>query len=312
MFAIVFQQVFIMFLLMLIGFVYAKATGMQKAECNRICNILLMIVTPCLLLSNLQRPFQQEIVKELLFSLGLAVVSSLFAILAARFLFLPRGQQENKRIERYAASFGNVGFIGIPLVTGIFGAQYAVFAVVFVVVFHVLSWTVGVGMLKGSFREMSWKEALLNPGVLSALVAVPLFVMNITLPSSLGAVVGYLSSLNTPLAMLVCGFFIAGVAWNRFREKGVLYASLTRLVWIPLLTMLLYWVLGLHRWIDDGVTLVLVNLIAGACPAAIATSMMSARYGLDGEYASVIVAVTTVGCLVTVPLIAMLGQMIFV
>lgn len=40
--------------------------------------------------------------------------------------------------------------------------------------------------------------------------------------------------------------------------------------------------------------------------------MMSARYGLDGEYASVIVAVTTVGCLVTVPLIAMLGQMIFV
>ena len=159
---------------------------------------------------------------------------------------------------------------------------------------------------------MSWKEALLNPGVLSALVAVPLFVMNITLPSSLGAVVGYLSSLNTPLAMLVCGFFIAGVDWNRFREKGVLYASLTRLVWIPLLTMLLYWVLGLHRWIDDGVTLVLVNLIAGACPAAIATSMMSARYGLDGEYASVIVAVTTVGCLVTVPLIAMLGQMIFV
>ena len=185
-------------------------------------------------------------------------------------------------------------------------------SVVFVVVFHVLSWTVGVGMLKGSFREMSWKEALLNPGILSALVAVPLFVMNITLPSSLGAVVGYLSSLNTPLAMLVCGFFIAGVDWNRFREKGVLYASLTRLVWIPLLTMLLYWVLGLHRWIDDGVTLVLVNLIAGACPAAIATSMMSARYGLDGEYASVIVAVTTVGCLVTVPLIAMLGQMIFV
>ncbi len=72
MFAIVFQQVLIMFLLMLIGFIYAKATGMRKEECNRICNILLMIVTPCLLLSNLQRPFNMEIVEELLFSLGLA------------------------------------------------------------------------------------------------------------------------------------------------------------------------------------------------------------------------------------------------
>lgn len=159
---------------------------------------------------------------------------------------------------------------------------------------------------------MSWKEALLNPGVLSALVAVPvvcdehyaafLFGGGSRVPFFFEHAAGYAG-----MRILYCG-----VDWNRFREKGVLYASLTRLVWIPLLTMLLYWVLGLHRWIDDGVTLVLVNLIAGACPAAIATSMMSARYGLDGEYASVIVAVTTVGCLVTVPLIAMLGQMIFV
>ncbi len=177
MFSIVFQQVFIMFLLMLIGFVYAKATGMKKEECNRICNILLMVVTPCLLLSNLQRPFQKEILWELLFSLILAVASSFLAILSARFLFLPKAGGENRRIERYGASFGNVGFIGIPLVTGIFGAEYAVYAVVFVVVFHVLSWTVGVGILKGSFRAMSWKEAFLNPGVLSCLVAVPLFAL---------------------------------------------------------------------------------------------------------------------------------------
>ena len=312
MFSIVFQQVFIMFLLMLIGFVYAKATGMKKEECNRICNILLMVVTPCLLLSNLQRPFQKEILWELLFSLILAVASSFLAILSARFLFLPKAGGENRRIERYGASFGNVGFIGIPLVTCIFGAEYAVYAVVFVVVFHVLSWTVGVGILKGSFRAMSWKEAFLNPGVLSCLVAVPLFVLNITLPSPIGSVVHYLSSLNTPLAMLVCGFFIAGVDWKRFGDKGILYTSLIRLVLIPFLTMLLYWALGIHRFIEGGAVLVLVNLIASACPSAIATSMMAARYGLDGEYASVIVAVTTVGCLLTVPLIATVGQLIFV
>ena len=311
MFAIVFQQVLIMFLLMLAGFVYAKLAKMKKEECNRLCNILLMIVTPCLLLSNLQRPFNKEILQELLFSLGLAVFSSLLAVAVAYLLISPKKQGENGRMERYGASFGNVGFIGIPLITGIFGAEYAVFAVVFVVVFHVLSWTLGVGMLKGSFREVSWREAILNPGVLSALVAVPLFVLNITLPSPIGPAVEYLSSLNTPLAMLVCGFFIAGVDWRRFGQKGVLYASALRLVVIPLLTMALYWALGVHRWIGDGATLVLVNLIACACPSAIATSMMAARYRLDGEYASVIVAVTTVGCLVTVPLIAMLGQRIF-
>ena len=166
MFAIVFQQVLIMFLLMLIGFIYAKATGMRKEECNRICNILLMIVTPCLLLSNSAASIQHGNCGKAAFFSGLAAFSSIFSILAARFLFLPRGQEENKRIERYGASFGNVGFIGIPLVTGIFGEEYAVFAVVFVVMFHVFSWTVGVGILKGSFREMSWKEALLNPGVL--------------------------------------------------------------------------------------------------------------------------------------------------
>ena len=158
MFSIVFQQVFIMFLLMLIGFVYAKATGMKKEECNRICNILLMVVTPCLLLSNLQRPFQKEILWELLFSLILAVASSFLAILSARFLFLPKAGGENRRIERYGASFGNVGFIGIPLVTGIFGAEYAVYAVVFVVVFHVLSWTVGWACSRALFGRCPGKK----------------------------------------------------------------------------------------------------------------------------------------------------------
>lgn len=311
MFTIVFEQVFIMFLLMLIGFVYAKWTHMKREECGRICNILLMIVTPCLLIDNLQRPFNGEILKELGFSLLLATITSAIAIVSVRFVFLPKGKDGNRRIERYGASFGNVGFIGIPLITGIFGNEYVIFAVMFVVVFHVLSWTVGVAILKGSPKQMSWKEAILNPGVLSTLVALPLFLWNVTLPTPAAAVVGYLSSLNTPLAMLVCGFFIAGVDLKRFADKRVWYASATRPVLVPVPTLFLYWAMGAHRWIEGAPMLVMVNLIAGACPAAIATSMMAARYQLDGEYASIIVAMTTVGCLVSVPLIAMLGQAVF-
>ena len=213
MFAIVFQQVLIMFLLMLAGFVYAKLAKMKKEECNRLCNILLMIVTPCLLLSNLQRPFNKEILQELLFSLGLAVFASLLAVAVAYLLISPKKQGENGRMERYGASFGNVGFIGIPLITGIFGAEYAVFAVVFVVVFHVLSWTLGVGMLKGSFREVSWREAILNPGVLSALVAVPLFVLNNTKQELLNGQNFNPTSVTEQLSIMV-------LSYDSFRGRG--------------------------------------------------------------------------------------------
>ena len=109
MFAIVFQQVLIMFLLMLAGFVYAKLAKMKKEECNRLCNILLMIVTPCLLLSNLQRPFNKEILQELLFSLGLAVFASLLAVAVAYLLISPKKQGENGRMERYGASLAMWG-----------------------------------------------------------------------------------------------------------------------------------------------------------------------------------------------------------
>lgn len=136
---------------------------MQKAECNRSaypfddCHALFAFEQPAAAVSagNCQR--------TALFS-GTCCCILTFCHFGGPFSLLPRGQQENKRIERYAASFGNVGFIGIPLVTGIFGAQYAVFAVVFVVVFHVLSWTVGVGMLKGSFREVLERSAVESGG----------------------------------------------------------------------------------------------------------------------------------------------------
>ena len=172
-----------------------------------------MIVTPCLLLSNLQRPFNKEILQELLFSLGLAVFASLLAVAVAYLLISPKKQGENGRMERYGASFGNVGFIGIPLITGIFGAEYAVFAVVFVVVFHVLSWTLGVGMLKGSFREVSWREAILNPGVLSALVAVPLFVLNNTKQELLNGQNFNPTSVTEQLSIMV-------LSYDSFRGRG--------------------------------------------------------------------------------------------
>lgn len=310
-FLLVFSQVLVMFLLMAIGFLYARKTNMKSEECARVSNILLMIVTPCLLLENLQRDFSKEMQTDLLFSFVLAAITSLLALGLSNFVFLRKGGGENRRTERYAASFGNVGFIGIPLITGIFGEEYAVFAVSFVVVFHLFSWTFGVAILKGRDGALSWKEAVLNPGVISALVGVTLFLLKISLPGPIRQTVRYISSLNTPLAMLVCGFFIAGVRWKNAPIKDVVYTSCVRLVLIPAVTMALYWVLGVHRLVPDGSMLVLVNLVSCACPAAIATSMMASRYRLDGEYASLIVSVTTAGCLLTIPVFTVAGRYLF-
>ncbi|MDD2955117.1 MAG: AEC family transporter [Oscillospiraceae bacterium] len=308
---IVLKQVVIMFILILVGIVYAKWKKLTPEQNNRISDLLLTVVVPCMLVDSFQIPFNADSARDLLFSAGLAFFASLVAILLSHFVFARKNISPEARVDRFGMAFGNVGFIGVPLISGVFGEEAVIFAAAFMVAFNIFSWTYGVVVLKGSARALSLKQAVLNPGVIGALVAVPLFAFGITLPSAVGTVIHYIGSMQTPLAMLVCGFFLAKVDFRKVFTGRVLYISFVRLAAIPLVTLAIYWAARANTWMPSGEYLLIINLIAAACPSAITTSLMADRFGLNGEYGAKIVAVTTLFSVLTVPMLVYISQAVF-
>ena len=169
--------------------------------------------------------------------------------------------------------------------------------------FNITLWTQGISAIKGKQKEKAHplaviKQLILNPGVIGILIGFLIFFTPISLPEAVGQAVGHIANLNTPLAMIVIGTYIArSNIFQALKEARIYYTSFIRLIFFPLLMIPMYLLLP-----SDSLVY-LSNFIAMACPAAAATSMLAAKYGGDAIYASKIIAISTVLSIVTIPLV---------
>ena len=112
------------------------------------------------------------------------------------------------------------------------------------------------------------------------------------------------------LSMLVAGMLMGGVDFRRlFTSLGIWKAAFLRLVAVPLVVLVLLKYSGLARLVPDGETILLVSFLSAITPSASAVTQIAQVYSSDGEYAGSINVVTTLLCIVTMPLIIALYQL---
>lgn len=173
----------------------------------------------------------------------------------------------------------------------------------FIVVFNIFCWTYGFRMMSGG-QKMSLKVLLLNPGIIGLVFGLPIYFLDLHLPAVLSEPVGFLAALNTPLAMLVVGSYIAKVELHSFISDLAVYKSAAlRLLLAPGIF------LGLLLLIRPEPNLFVTSVIQAACPAAANTVLFSVQYKRDSALASKTVAVSTVLSIITIPLLTILAQM---
>ena len=133
---------------------------------------------------------------------------------------------------------------------------------------------------------------------MGAVVAILLFVFNVKLPPILANPVTHLANLNTPLPMLVIGYYLSKADFKKaFTDKGSYLAGVFRLLVIPLLAAVPMWLLGMDK------TMTIAFTIACSAPTAATTTMFAAKFNRDVELSVSVVAATTVFSLLTMPLI---------
>ena len=297
------SQVGTMFLMMAAGFALAKRGLLTQAAIPQMTNLLLTVVLPCMLVDSMQI----ERTPALLGSMGYTslLVAGLYVLYCL--LSIPLFRRQNSatgKALRFGTLYGNVGFMGLPLIQLVLGEQAMVYGVINLIVFNLFNWSQGV-VLMGGRRQVSLKQAVLNPGILGTVVALVLFLCGITLPSMVGSAVSFLGSMNTPLAMVIIGAQMASADWRSvFRSPAILLACGLKLVAMPLLTALILY--PLHPEPDLYCTLV---LLAGV-PTASITAMFAQRYGQDVSAGAQLVTVSTLLSILTLPCCGVLAALL--
>lgn len=302
------EQVIVMFLLMAVGFAAIKVKILTAEGCAQLNRLLLNVVTPAILLRSFNREFDGELLGQLGFCLLLFVLGMGIALICA-FVFV-RGKDERSRTERYAICFSNCGFMGIPLIQAVLGADAVIFASCGIAAFQLGCWTYGRAMLAGGLGapKEALKKILLNPGVIGTAAGVVLFLVPWKLGGPVEATVSYVADLNTPLAMMIVGTFVARAnIGESLRGISVWRVSLLRLLIVPLLSLPLYLV------IPAPYEPAIAAFIMTACPVGAIASMLPNMLGMrDGErYGSAFVSVSTLLSAASIPAMMFVYQLIF-
>lgn len=297
-------QVLVMFLLMMVGLACSKKGIITEEGGAQINRLLLVVVSPVILINAYNMPYDAAMWSSIKSGVLLAAIAHVVALgLACLFI---RGTEERRKIERFGALLSNSGFMGIPLISAVLGAEGVVYASAYIAVFTVVQWSVGVVLLAGKtdFKTMT-RKVLLNPGMIGLAAGLCIFLLSIPLPMPVSSAVSYIASLNTPLAMIVLGTYIAKADLGGILRNPSLYrVAFLRLFAVGLVMLPVYRLLGVPEMVSTA------NFLACCCPVAASTAMFSAMYDMDKGYASGLVTVSTVFSVATIPLMVLVRSVI--
>lgn len=294
-------EVAVILILIVIGYFTVKKGMFTKESLGSITSFLLYIVTPCLIVSSFLSAESGKLDGWTLLLAAVLPALSIVISIALSYLFFRKEPSGRRRVLRFSMIFCNVGFMGIPLVEGIVGSEGVLYGSFFIAVFNIFCWTYGYVMMGGG--KVRLKALLLNPGLIGLVIGLPLYLLDVPVPALFVEPVELISALNTPLAMIVVGGYIAQVKLRAFVSDLAVYKmAVLRLVVAPLLYLALVWLLRPDE------TLLMSTVIQAATPVAANCVLFAVQYDSDAELASKSVAVSTALSVVTIPLLTVLVQ----
>lgn len=294
-------EVAVILILILVGYFTVKKGMFTKESLGSITSFLLYIVTPCLIVSSFLSAESGKLDGWTLLLAAVLPALSIVISIALSYLFFRKEPSGRRRVLRFSMIFCNVGFMGIPLVEGIVGSEGVLYGSFFIAVFNIFCWTYGYVMMGGG--KVRLKALLLNPGLIGLVIGLPLYLLDVPVPALFVEPVELISALNTPLAMIVVGGYIAQVKLRAFVSDLAVYKmAVLRLVVAPLLYLALVWLLRPDE------TLLMSTVIQAATPVAANCVLFAVQYDSDAELASKSVAVSTALSVVTIPLLTVLVQ----
>ena len=296
-------KVAVIMLLIVVGYFVTKRGIFTERGASEVTTLLIKLVTPCVIVNSFLGNTGTLGAYELLMAMALPALW-MAAALGISLLAFRKEPPERQKVLRFSVLLSNTGFMGIPLVQGIVGDAGVIYASFGVVVFNILCWTYGYSMMSGG-AKLNLKTILLNPGIVGLLFGLPLYFLRLELPGILAEPVGYLADLNTPLAMLVVGSYIAKVDLHSFISDFSVYkASFLRLLLCPGVFLLMLLLLRPRE------ELFLSNMIQASAPVAANSVLFAVQFKRDSELASKLVAVSTVLSILTIPVMTVISQLL--
>lgn len=298
-------QVIILYLIAGIGFVADKTKVFAQDDGKRLVDLLFNLILPIAVINSfMSMERTAEHIKGLAISFLLAFLTHIIAVGISSLTFKKHSLAE-RGIYHYAITFSNAAFLALPLAQSVVGEEGVFYSACYVAVFNIFAFTYGINQISGKRAKINVKNIILNPGTISVMIGIPLFLLQVHLPEFLADAMQRVGSCNSPMAMIVFGTFFANCNLkNIFLKKEVYLVSLLRLVVIPVLMLFVFKLVGVEGNMRIALT------ISASAPVATNTAMYAAKYDNNTALSSELVGQTSIFSIITMPVVVALSSVI--
>lgn len=296
---ILFKQMLILFFLMLIGFYLAKKEALDEKVSGFLSMLIVNIANPCLILSGCLSGYgisRKTFVETLALAAGIYIV---WIILAEIIMPIFLKEKKEQSVYKVMFVFTNMGFMGFPIISAMYGSEALLYASIFLLPFNLLLYTYGMYCMSGKIGDKkSVIKKCFNIGTLAGITAIAISLCQIKVPDVAASTIEMLGNLAAPLSMMVIGASLAKMNVREvFGDVKLLLFSVVKLLLFPIAGFFLI------RLVTEDTVLQGICLVILATPVGSMSAMLARQYGGDYAAASKGIAVTTLFSIVTMPLV---------
>ncbi|MDO4313756.1 MAG: AEC family transporter [Eubacteriales bacterium] len=302
------EQIGILFLVAFIGYMIVKFNILREEDSKVISWLVAFVLSPCVIIKSFQIDFTPEKLKGLALAVAAAVAAQVIYLIGTRLLMKPLHLTP---IERASVIYSNCGNLIVPLVTFVLGEEWVFYTCAYMMVSTVMTWTHLQSLLSGGEDGGNLKKIILNPNIIAIAIGLILFFTGIRIPEVLESTIEGFGGAIGPVSMLVVGMLIGNMdlKWVFTRKRPYLI-SVLRLVAFPVIAAVLFAFIVRLKIHPDAGYILLVSLLAASAPAAVMVTQLTQIYNGDARYASVINVMSVIFCIITMPLVVLLFEVI--
>ena len=293
-----------LFAIVLVGYGAGKLGYLGGDFDRQLSRLVINMTCPALILSSAmtgELPDREYILPLLLISVITYAVLTGIAFLLPRYL---TKKKDDEGAIGFALMFGNVGFMGYPVVASIFGHEAVFYAAVLNVVNTFAVFTVGTILITGKNKveeSRFEKKVLYSTPMLACYLTMLIVALRIdNIPEAISAPLTMIGNITVPSALLIIGSSMSNLPIKSLLGNTSVYATtLFRLVILPIGIYYLCTLLGFSQFVVN------INTVVIAMPVATYGTILCLKYGKDTTMITEVTFITTLISMVSIPLLVL-------
>ena len=298
-----------MLIMVILGIIIVRVKLVKEEDSKPLSAIVVYVLQPALIVHSMRLTLTPERIRAFVF--GLLFCMAVYVVWILLTVILKKPFRLNP-VDQATLVYSNAGNLTLPVVAMVLGDEAVFFVSALQIPFNLFIWTHGNQIISHG-KKFQLKKLLLNSNIIALAIGLLLTAFQVELPEIIDTTLLTLRNAVAPVSMLVIGMVIANCSFKQiFGMKKAYLILLGRLIIFPMIAMGLLYLTGILQRFPEFVPVAMALFVGLSAPPASTVSQLAVLHQEHPVEASTYNTLGMFFCLLTMPLILFLFQLLFV